>query len=191
MFHISIDDDLELRLLEEADTAALFGLIDRNRAHLRRWLPWVDGTVVPADTTAFIEHSLQQFESNRGFQAGIWYRGTLVGVIGYHPIDWQNRQVEIGYWLGAGAQGHGVMTRACGALVDYAIYDLGLNRVQIRCATGNTRSCAVPQRLGFIREGVQLQAEWLYDHFVDLEVYRMLDREWRRLAPRQEETAAE
>src|SRR3712207_8983550 len=45
--------------------------------------------------------------------------------------------------------------------------ELGLNRVSIACATENKKSCAIPERLGFRREGVQRQAEWLYDHFVD------------------------
>jgi ribosomal-protein-serine acetyltransferase len=187
MFRVPIDADLELRLIAEADTDALFQLTDRNRAHLRRWLPWVDGTVTPADTAAFVGHALYQYTANRGFQAGIWYQGRLAGVIGYHPIDWTRRQVEIGYWLGAEFEGRGLMTRACRAMVDYAVYDLGLDRVQIRCAPGNTRSCAIPERLGFERDGVQREAEWLYDHFVDLVVYRMAADDWRRLMPRTEE----
>ena len=70
------------------------------------------------------------------------------------------------------------MTRACAAMVSYAFREWPLNRVQIRCATGNVRSCAIPQRLGFTREGVIRQSEWLYDHFVDLVLYSMLASEW-------------
>ncbi len=70
------------------------------------------------------------------------------------------------------------MTRACRALVDYAFAKLQLNRVEIRCATGNLRSQAIPERLGFTREGTLREGEWLYDHFVDLIVYSMLAREW-------------
>src|SRR3712207_6857835 len=51
------------------------------------------------------------------------------------------------------------------------------NRVSIACATENKKSCAIPERLGFRREGVQRQAEWLYDHFVDHVIYAALRSE--------------
>ena len=178
MFSYRLTDDSELRLLEARHANDLFDLTDRNRSYLREWLPWLDAIQTVDDTRNFIKDSLQQFAANDGFQAGIWYKGELAGVVGYHKIDWFNRQVEIGYWLGAVYQGRGLMTEACRALVDHAFNDLGLNRVQIRCATGNTRSCAIPERLGFAREGIITQAEWLYDHYVDLVVYGMLASDW-------------
>jgi ribosomal-protein-serine acetyltransferase len=57
--------------------------------------------------------------------------------------------------------------------------------VEIGCAPGNRKSCAIPERLGFTREGVLRQREWLYDHFVDHVVYGILAEEWRaRRGPR-------
>jgi ribosomal-protein-serine acetyltransferase len=103
----------------------------------------------------------------------------LAGVIGYDAIDWENRSTEVGYWLGEGYQGKGLATAACRALVDHAFKELGLNRVSIACATENKKSCAIPERLGFRREGVVRQAEWLYDHFVDHVVYAALASEWQ------------
>lgn len=174
MFSHNIDEDLELRLLEGRHAEELFKLVDQNRKYLREWLPWVDGTKSAADTREFIRKSLEKFARNDGFSAGLFFRGRLAGVIGYHGIDWSNRATAIGYWLGEAFQGRGFMTRACGALVDHAFRDLGLNRVEIRCATENQRSRAIPERVGFREEGVARQAEWLYDHFVDLVIYAKL-----------------
>jgi ribosomal-protein-serine acetyltransferase len=179
MFSYRLTDDAELRLLEDRHARELFELTDRNRNYLRQWLPWLDSTQTVEDTRNFIKDSLQQFAANEGFQAGIWYGRAIAGVIGYHRIDWLNRQVEIGYWLGKEYQGKGLMTEACRALIDHAFNELRLNRVTIRCAVGNTRSCAIPERLGFTREGVIAQGEWLYDHYVDLVVYGMLASEWK------------
>jgi ribosomal-protein-serine acetyltransferase len=180
MFSYQINADTQLRLIEDRHARELFDLTDRNRRYLRQWLPWLDSTITVEDTRQFIKDALQQFAANEGFQAGIWYRGTLAGVVGYHKIDWFNRQVEIGYWLGADYQGKGLMTESCRALVDHAFHQLRLNRVQIRCAVGNTRSCAIPERLGFTREGMLAQGEWLYDHYIDLIMYGMLASEWKR-----------
>lgn len=178
MFTFRLDGDAELRLFEERHAPALFALTDANREYLREWLPWLDATQSVEDTRGFIRGALLQFAENRGFQAGIWYRGELAGSVGYHYIDWANRSVELGYWLGAAFQGHGLMTKACRALVTHAFAELGLNRVAIRCATGNAKSCAIPERLGFQRDGILRQAERLYDQYVDLVVYSRLASEW-------------
>jgi ribosomal-protein-serine acetyltransferase len=84
----------------------------------------------------------------------------------------------IGYWLVSEYEGKGIMTRACEVLIDYGFDELGLNRIVIRASTDNVRSQAVPLRLGFTREGVARQAEWLNDRFIDMVVYSMLRSEW-------------
>jgi len=180
MFHEELGDGIYLKVLERRDAAAVFELTERSRERLRRWLPWLDGTRGVADTEAFLASTLEQFAQGRGFQAGIWREGAgLLGVVGMHPIDRGNRQGSLGYWLGSGSEGQGIMTRACRAVLAEAFDGYGLHRMEIRAATGNASSCALAERLGFRREGVVRDAEWLYDHFVDHAVYGLLEDEWR------------
>ncbi|WP_252393492.1 GNAT family protein [Hydrogenibacillus sp. N12] len=113
------------------------------------------------------------------------YRGTLVGVIGYHRIDWENKKTSLGYWLDPTVQGRGIMTRAARTMVDHAFFHLGLNRLEIRAATENTRSRRVAERLGFTLEGIIREAEWLGDRFVDHAVYGLLAREWKAYAEKE------
>jgi ribosomal-protein-serine acetyltransferase len=176
---IRIDESTELRTLEERDASVFYRLIENNRAYLREWLPWLDSTLSVDDERMFIRLAQTQYMENRAMTCGIWDRGEAVGTISYHPVDWVNRKVEIGYWLGADFQGRGLMTKACTALIEYAFNRLLLNKVEIRCAIGNLKSCAIPQRLGFRQEGTIRQGEWLYDHFVDLNLYGLLTNEWR------------
>ncbi len=178
---IPIDEDTELRAIDEKDAPDVFALTEANRQYLRQWLPWVDGTRSVKDTHAFIRTINIQRINNGSFGCVILYKRRVVGTISFHLIDWTNRRVEIGYWLGAEFQGKGLMTKACKAMVAYAFDEWSLNKVEIRCATGNAQSCAIPQRLGFTLEGVLRQSEWLYDHFVDLKVFGMLESEWRCL----------
>ena len=70
------------------------------------------------------------------------------------------------------------MTASCRSLINYAFTILNLNRVVITCATANERSCAIPLRLGFTHEGIARDAEWLYDRFVDHDLYALLRRDW-------------
>ena len=175
----TVSDDLDLVLLEPRHAAALFVLVDSNRTYLRNWLPWVDATRSPEDTAAFIQRTQQQFGQNNGFQTALVHQGNLAGVIGHIQIDWPHRATSLGYWLAERHQGRALMTRACEAYLEHAFNDLGLNRVEIRVATGNRRSRAIPERLGFQLEGTLRQAEWLYDHFVDHALYGLVHDAWR------------
>ena len=180
MITIKIDERLILRQLSEQDAAPLFEVIDSNRQYLRQWLPWLDTSNNPEDTLLFIRTALEQFTNNDGFASGIWYENAIVGTIGYHRVDWLNRSVEIGYWLAEGSQGKGIITRSCKAFIEHAFNEWHLHRVQIRCAVGNQKSCKIPERLGFSEEGMQRDAEFLYDHYVDLVIYGMLEEEWKK-----------
>lgn len=178
MFSLKVDNEIELGLFEVKQAPTLFALVDQNREYLREWLPWLDATTSVEDTKTFIKGALQQFAENNGFQAGIWYKGELAGTIGFHYVHWVTGRTEIGYWLGKNHEGHGIMTRATRKLVEYAFNDLGLNRVEIRCATGNHKSRAIPERLGFTREGTLRQVFRNYDQLFDIVVYGMLAGEW-------------
>lgn len=179
MFSHRIDERLELRSLQLTDANELFALTDANRAYLRRWLPWLDRTTTSADTRNFIRDTLEQFADAEVVVAAICCDNRIAGVIGYNRIDWDNRIGHIGYWLAESHQGQGIMTRACQYMVNYSFATLYLNRVVICCATGNRRSRAIPERLGFTHEGTACEAEWLYNRFVDHEVYAMLRSNWQ------------
>ncbi len=179
MFSHRLSPDHSLRELALGDAEELFAVCDANRPHLRRWLPWLDRTRQPADTRGFIESAMRQNDNNQGFQALILVNSRIAGLVGYHRIDWSNRNTSLGYWLAEPFQGRGLMTASCRVLIDHAFAALNLHRVAISCAPENVRSRAIPQRLGFVYEGKLRDAEWLYNHYVDHEVYSQLQREWQ------------
>ncbi len=97
---------------------------------------------------------------------------------GFHPIRWGSRTGELGYWLGSEFTGMGLATRACRRLLVIAFNELDLNRMEIRCAAGNTRSIAVAKRLGMIYEGTLREAERLGEGYVDHVIHSILKREF-------------
>ena len=118
-------------------------------------------------------------QENRSPSSGIWMDGELAGCIGCHVVDYENRNCSIGYWLDAARQGQGIMTRCCTVLLDYLFGELQVHRVEIRAATGNVRSCAIPERLGFTREGIAREAQWVGERWLDMVIWSMLEAEWR------------
>src|SRR6185312_2486151 len=168
MFTRPLTPGAELRLLQPHHAPEMFATIERNRDRLRQWLPWVDGIRTAQDEEQFIRTSLLNLASNGAFQCGIFVNDVFVGAIGLHPIDHANRKVELGYWLDATHEGRGLITRAARAVIGHVFRELKIHRAVIYCAVENHRSRAVADRLGFKYEGIARQAEWLYDHFVDL-----------------------
>lgn len=175
---LSVTDDVSLRLLEEADAQELNALIEANRTQLARWLPWAESQGFE-ETLEFIRKSRSQASENDGFQAAIVLDGGVVGMVGYPGVDWANRSTRIGYWLDEAYWGRGIVTAAVQVLVDHALTVWRLNRVEIRAATENRRSRAVPERLGFRQEGTSRKAELVGGRYVDCVVYSMLAGEWR------------
>jgi ribosomal-protein-serine acetyltransferase len=170
---INLTDTCRLRLLEESDVDELHALIDANRAYLSHWMPWAS-TQNLDDTLGFIRTTRLQVAENNGFQAAIVLESSVIGVVGFHAVDWTHRKSSLGYWLSEEQQGNGTMTLAVRALVDHALGTWQLNRVEVRIAPANLRSRAIVERLGFREEGTLRQAERIGDRYLDSVIYAML-----------------
>lgn len=177
MFPHCITPSIELKLLQSHHAAELFQITDTNRDHLRQWLPWLDLTNEEKDTAAFISSTLQAFADSGTLSCGIWHQEKLCGVIGYNSINWNSKIGYFGYWLAKEAEGKGIITQCCQALIEHAFTEYNLNRVVINVATENRKSQAIPDRLGFTREGIIRDAEWLYDHYVDHTINGLLKKD--------------
>jgi|GEM_PF-141046 len=173
-----VREGLVMRTREAADAAEVFAVIDANRAYLREWLPWVDGTESPEGIAGVIESWNKQAEKGTDFVFGIVEDGKYVGNIGLHDIKRHNDSGMIGYWLAENAQGRGIMTACVRTLTDFSFRGLGLNRIYIHAAAPNAKSRAIPERLGFTHEGTMQDGEKLYGTYFDMTLYSMLRRNW-------------
>jgi ribosomal-protein-serine acetyltransferase len=173
-----IDERTVLRPLFDNDTGPLFAVVEKNRSHLRRFLPWLDSTRSKDDVKAFRTRVGQQEADGTGLLRVIERDNRLCGVVAFNHINTLNNRAEIGYWLDQDCQGQGLCRRSCELLVGYGFGELQLNRIAIAAAVDNRRSRSVAEGLGFKLEGVLREAEWLYDHYVDHALYAQLRREW-------------
>jgi ribosomal-protein-serine acetyltransferase len=178
MFCLNVNEHAELRLIDGQHAEELFRLLDANREHLRRWHPWVDSMRSVPDVDKAIGVWQQQYANNRGFCAGIWFKGRFCGMINHLNVDWLNRWTALSYWLDAAHQGQGIMTACCRAMIAHGFDTWTLNRIAIECATENTRSRAIPERLGFKLEGIVRGIEWLHDHYADHALYGLLSSDY-------------
>lgn len=174
-FERQIDEQLTIRLLQQSDAAELFDLVNCQRNYLSEWLPWPPMTKTVADSKAFLNGAMQQFESQTGMVCGIFYQTHLVGVVGFNEINHSLKKVKLGYWLSQEQMGKGLMTKSCRCLVDYAFETLDVEKVEIAAATDNWSSRKVCERLGADLEGIISHAENLHGRIVSHAIYSLLN----------------
>lgn len=193
---IKVDENIILRQLMQSDSAEIFKTIDSQREYLGKWLPFVEFTKNESDTAKYVDSVLKAPKDNFELVFTIRSRKSpnhkwndtlatkddsfhehfeFAGLIGFKETDRQNKKTEIGYWLSYSYQKQGIIIKSVERLCELAFGELSINRVQIKCAVGNTASSNVPKRLGFVFEGTEREGELLTGGiFADLEVYSKL-----------------
>ena len=179
MFYRKVDDELQLAIVLPHFAEALYTLVDRNRDYLREWLPWLDDTREQKHVEDFIKSVVAQMAEGRGLACVIVFQDNIVGVVSYNSTESSTGTGYIGYWLDKDHNGKGIMTKCVEELIEIGFDELGLRKVEIRCAVGNTKSRAIPERLGLKEEGVIRNSENLYGRYVDHVVYGVIKDEWR------------
>lgn len=175
-----LEGGISIRRFEAHDADDMFALIEQNRARLDRWLRWSPSIRTHADVSAHIA----RFDAGTrrdvtGFHCGIWTPEGLAGGVICWYINRENRNAEVGYWLGEGFTGRGLATEATCAAVSYLFRAERLHRVEMQCGVENVRSRAIPERLGFTLEGVRRASHWITSQYVDHAIYGMLENEWK------------
>lgn len=172
-----LSEDVTLRPVQLSDAQELDELVAANREHLSGFMPWAAGQTLEV-TRRFIESTRVRQLAGNGFECVIIRQGRIVGMVGYHAVNWDHGNTSLGYWLAAPEQGRGTMTAAVRALVEHAFSVWTLHRVEIAAAVENERSRALARRLGFREEGIRRQVERIGTRYVDHVVYSMLATEW-------------
>jgi ribosomal-protein-serine acetyltransferase len=175
---LRIDDEISLHLARPELAVPVFRAIDENRAHLRPWLPWVDGTLAVEDTKTFINESMSHNRDGSRLTTFIYYGEALAGSLGVVNFNKTHRKCEIGYWLREDLQGRGILSKSLSSFIEYLFNSKGMNRIEVQILVGNERSKGVPLRLGFKQEGILRQSVRMYDAYHDVELFSLLKEEW-------------
>lgn len=178
---IKIDEDIVLKSFTIDDAEERYRIIDTNREFLKKWLGWLDFYHSSQDVIDFTNVCLNNEKKQISLPLAIYYKEKFAGSIELKDLDFKNKKTEIGYWLAEEFTGKGIMTRSTKIMVDYAFDNLELNKITILVATENFASQAIPERLGFIKEGTLSDNECLYGKFVDNYIYGMTKKNWRKV----------
>ena len=159
-----------IRMIQHTDADELFELVSSNREYLRKWLPWLDYNKSIDDTRSFIKTSLADYANNKSM-VHVVVDKQIVGVCGYNSFNHSIKAGYVGYWIAESHHGNGLATSSCKELERIGFELLKLNKIEIHAATENIKSRKVAEKLNYAETGRILDAEWLYDHYVDHIIY--------------------
>ncbi len=151
---------LYLRPPQPEDAELVYAAIVESHKELATFMPWATPQPSLEDTVIFIEQSMTNWILQRCEEPFLPLfifdkEGVFLGSTGFHHYDWIIPCLECGYWLRTPYTGQGYMTEAILGLTYYAFQQLKLKRLAITCDSTNLRSKNIPERLGFILEGIQ------------------------------------
>ena len=177
---LTIDSKLSLSLLSLSEAEEIFNVVEENRTYLRRTLPWLDEVNSLSEKISYISHCISDYEANKGIMYSIILDGEIIGTIGLNWIDHENKSCGVGYWVSEECTRKGIATRCCSRLMEHCFNDLNLHRFVLEATVENIPSCRVAEKLGLRLEGVTKDREWLYDRYVDANLYAITKPEWTR-----------
>lgn len=153
MFASPLIEDVVLRPLEPRRAEEFLAHLERAREHIR---PWVGPSFVATDlesARAVLQRYADRWAQDSGGIWGIWDGWRLVGGVMFVSFDAALGQCEVGCWLEPDAEGRGLVSRAVTRLIDWAVLERGVTRVEWYTSARNERSLAVARRLGFSLDG--------------------------------------
>jgi RimJ/RimL family protein N-acetyltransferase len=180
MYAISLGDDgAELRPLEPWHAEEFLAHLDRGRDFITEHIRFGASATDVDSARAVLQSYADKRAVDNGGLHGLWLDGKLVGGVLFRVFDAEGGNCEVGCWLEPAATGRGLVTRAMRVLIDWAIDERGIHRVEWYALSANVSSINVARRLGMSRDGV-LRESYLYRGVrQDTEVWSVLAPEWR------------
>jgi RimJ/RimL family protein N-acetyltransferase len=169
---------LYLRPVSIDDKESIFKY--RSDSETNKYQGWIPETI--EDVEVFIgKISVEINEPETWFQFVIFEKESdkLIGDIGLHFMDSENKQVEIGCTLNKDYQGKGYAIEALKIILDFLINTLEKHRIVTSIDPENSNSIRLVERLGFRKEAHFVESLFLNGKWVDDIVFALLAREWK------------
>lgn len=151
----------------------------RGEPAVRRYQPLADLSLgqLRSDVAS---HRIPDLYKSRGekFQWIIEADDLPVGWITLVVSNWEHGLAEVGYALSTRYQGRGIMAAALAELLRDLFTRSSIERLEARCAVGNTASARVLEKLGFTLEGRLREYFRLRGRRVDNFLYSLLRSEY-------------
>lgn len=134
-----------------------YNLINSNRMRLESYFAGtVKNTKTKEDTLSYcklIDEKVRE-KSYLPFTIINKENNSLIGFIDIKNIDWNVPKAEIGYFIDAGQEGKGIITKAVALIIENLIKEYNFKKLLCRANSENIGSIKVALKNGFELEGI-------------------------------------
>ena len=169
---------LTIRPIEPDDKKDLFAY--RSDVEANKYQGWIPDSL--EDAAQFIESIAEKIDiPNSWFQFVIINNESqkIIGDIGIHFFDNENKQVEIGCTLHNKYHDKGYATEALSCVIDFLFTKLKKHRIIASIDPKNTSAIQLVERIGFRKEAHFIESLWIKNQWVDDLNYALLEKEWK------------
>jgi RimJ/RimL family protein N-acetyltransferase len=145
----------KVKLYEPADAEELAVAVVESVAEVGQWMEWCHPGYSLEEARIWIRSQQELMRQGLSYEFAIRDEaGRYLGGCGVNQVNKANRFANLGYWVRTSAMGRGVAPTAARLVADHVFRETNLERLEIVCAVGNTRSQRVAEKVGAVREGV-------------------------------------
>lgn len=165
-----------MRLLRTDDAPELAAAYVRNKEHLAPREPDRDDIFyTEAGQAAVVTHALGAYSDGLSLPLVLTAGACVIGRVNINSIvrgAFQN--CHLGYWIAAGFQGRGLMTKAVAATVAIVRDELGLHRIEAGTLVHNVASQKVLLANGFAQFGLAPKYLKIKGRWQDHKMFQLL-----------------
>ena len=167
---------LIIRPIQQKDKYKIFEY--RSDSETNKYQGWIPKTI--EDVEKFIDNVSTLFDKPKTwFQFVIIEKeyNEIIGDLGIHFVDTENKQVEIGCTLNKLFHNKGYAFEALKKIIDYLFLELKKHRITVSIDPNNINSIRLVEKLGFIKEAHLVKSLYVNDKWVDDLVFVLIDKE--------------
>ena len=154
----------------------------RSDRETNKYQGWIPTTV--SDVETFIGKISKQIN-----EPGTWFQFVfiekeskkIVGDLGIHFFDNENKQVEVGCTVKKDFQNKGYATETVKRVIDYLFNELSKHRIITSIDPDNKNSIRLVERIGFRKEAHFVESLLINGKWVDDLIYSLLEKDWKKL----------
>lgn len=149
---------------------------DKETNKYQGWIPEIID-----DVETFIEKTSKQInEPDTWFQFVIIEKQTqnIIGDLGIHFFDNENKQVEIGCTLNKDFQNQGYATESIKSVIDHLFKELNKHRIITSVDPNNKNSIRLVERIGFRKEAHFIESLFINGKWFDDLIYALIEKDW-------------
>ncbi len=138
------------------------------------------------DVVTFIEKIAKQIdEPDTWFQLVIIEKQAqkIIGDLGLHFLDSENKQVEIGCTLDKAFHHRGYATESIKKVIDYLFMELNKHRIVTSIDPDNKNSIRLVEKIGFRKEAHFIESLFINGKWVDELIYALIEKDWEKPNP--------